>query len=57
MHESGLRSIEVGKASGLWNFMDDVDLPEIPEDLRWMPSPVPLRFRRDQRLEQAPCGG
>ena len=34
MHESGLRSIEAGKASGLWNFMDDVDRLEIPEDLR-----------------------
>jgi uncharacterized protein YdeI (YjbR/CyaY-like superfamily) len=33
MHAHGLRSIEVGKASGLWNFMDDVDRLEIPSDL------------------------
>lgn len=33
MHAHGLRSIEAGKASGLWNFMDDVDRLEIPSDL------------------------
>lgn len=33
MHEAGLKSIEASKASGLWNFMDDVDNLEIPEDL------------------------
>ncbi|WP_345894606.1 hypothetical protein, partial [Phaeodactylibacter xiamenensis] len=25
MHEAGLQSIQSGKESGLWNFMDDVD--------------------------------
>lgn len=34
MHDSGLRSIEASKASGLWNFMDDVDRLEVPTDLR-----------------------
>ena len=33
MHPAGLQSIEAGKASGLWNFMDDVDALIIPEDL------------------------
>ncbi len=33
IHAHGLRSIEAGKASGLWNFMDDVDRLEIPSDL------------------------
>jgi uncharacterized protein YdeI (YjbR/CyaY-like superfamily) len=33
MHEAGLASIEAGKASGLWNFMDDVDNLIIPNDL------------------------
>ena len=34
MHQSGLDSIQQGKSSGLWNFMDDVDNLVIPEDLR-----------------------
>ena len=34
MHESGLKSIEDSKLSGLWNFMDDVDNLIIPTDLR-----------------------
>ena len=33
MHESGLKSIEISKSNGLWNFMDDVDNLIIPEDL------------------------
>lgn len=33
MHTHGLRSIEASKASGLWNFMDDVDRLDIPSDL------------------------
>lgn len=33
MHESGIRSVEEGKASGLWSFMDDVDALIIPDDL------------------------
>lgn len=33
MHQSGLLSIEAGKQSGLWNFMDDVDQLIIPKDL------------------------
>ncbi len=33
MHESGLRSIEISKRNGLWDFMDDVDNLIIPEDL------------------------
>ena len=33
MHESGYRSIEIAKKKGLWNFMDDVDNLEIPDDL------------------------
>ena len=34
MHPSGLKAIEASKASGLWDFMADVDRLEIPEDLR-----------------------
>ena len=34
MHQSGLDSIKQGKASGLWNFMDDVDKLIIPKDLK-----------------------
>ena len=34
MHESGLKSIEYSKLSGLWNFMDDIDNLIIPKDLR-----------------------
>ncbi|MDC0468342.1 YdeI/OmpD-associated family protein [Bacteroidia bacterium] len=34
MHQSGLDSIKKGKKSGLWNFMDDVDNLEIPDDLK-----------------------
>ena len=33
MHESGLLSIEISKAKGLWNFMDDVDNLIVPDDL------------------------
>jgi uncharacterized protein YdeI (YjbR/CyaY-like superfamily) len=33
MHEAGLQSIQSGKESGLWNFMDDVDNLVIPNDL------------------------
>ena len=33
MHESGLKSITVSKASGLWDFMDDVDYLIVPKDL------------------------
>ncbi|MEM7657965.1 MAG: YdeI/OmpD-associated family protein [Bacteroidota bacterium] len=33
MHPSGLQSIEDAKASGLWNFMDDVDQLIVPKDL------------------------
>lgn len=33
MHESGLKAIEVSKANGLWDFMDDVDRLIVPEDL------------------------
>ena len=33
MQAPGLTSIAEGKASGLWNFMDDVDQLIIPEDL------------------------
>jgi uncharacterized protein YdeI (YjbR/CyaY-like superfamily) len=33
MHASGLRSIELSKENGLWNFMDDVDRLIVPEDL------------------------
>lgn len=34
MHQSGLDLIKKGKESGLWNFMDDVDNLEIPDDLK-----------------------
>jgi uncharacterized protein YdeI (YjbR/CyaY-like superfamily) len=34
MHASGLKSIQDGKKSGLWNFMDDVDQLIIPKDLK-----------------------
>ncbi len=33
MHASGLKSIQEGKESGLWDFMDDVDNLIIPDDL------------------------
>lgn len=33
MHESGLKTIDISKSNGLWNFMDDVDNLVIPEDL------------------------
>ena len=33
MHAAGLASIERGKASGLWTFMDDVDQLIVPDDL------------------------
>ncbi|MEO1537665.1 MAG: YdeI/OmpD-associated family protein [Pseudomonadota bacterium] len=34
MAPSGLASIEAGKASDLWSFMDDVDALIVPDDLR-----------------------
>ena len=34
MHKSGYDSIENAKASGLWNFMDDVDNLIVPNDLQ-----------------------
>lgn len=34
MAPSGFASIEDGKASGLWTFMDDVDALLVPDDLR-----------------------
>ena len=33
MHESGLLAIDISKANGLWNFMDDVDNLIVPDDL------------------------
>lgn len=33
MRPAGLRSVEAGKASGLWTFMDDVDALVVPDDL------------------------
>jgi len=33
MQPSGIKSVEEGKANGLWNFMDDVDALIIPDDL------------------------
>ena len=33
METPGIQSIEAGKQSGLWNFMDDVDALIIPDDL------------------------
>ncbi|MEN2284313.1 YdeI/OmpD-associated family protein [Algoriphagus sp. SE2] len=33
MHVSGFKSIEESKASGLWDFMDDVDNLIVPKDL------------------------
>jgi len=33
LHESGVRSVEDGKKSGLWDFMDDVDDLILPGDL------------------------
>lgn len=33
MAEAGLRSIELSKQAGLWDFMDDVDNLIVPEDL------------------------
>lgn len=34
MQPAGEKSIEAGKASGLWSFMDDVDALIVPDDLR-----------------------
>ncbi|MFA0965053.1 YdeI family protein [Roseivirga sp. BDSF3-8] len=34
MHDAGLKSIEASKASGLWDFMNDVDNLVIPTDLQ-----------------------
>ena len=34
MHAAGQASIDHGKASGLWHFMDDVDALILPEDLK-----------------------
>lgn len=34
MHEAGLASIEEGKSTGLWHFMDDVDALIAPDDLK-----------------------
>ena len=34
MHGAGQASIDRGKASGLWHFMDDVDALILPEDLK-----------------------
>jgi uncharacterized protein YdeI (YjbR/CyaY-like superfamily) len=34
MHQSGLASIQAGKDSGLWNFLDDVDNLVVPNDLQ-----------------------
>jgi len=34
MHAAGQASIDRGKASGLWHFMDDVDALILPEDLK-----------------------
>lgn len=33
MHEAGLKSIEISKQKGLWDFMDDVDQLIVPKDL------------------------
>jgi uncharacterized protein YdeI (YjbR/CyaY-like superfamily) len=33
MHESGLKAFERSKASGLWDFMEDVDQLMVPKDL------------------------
>jgi len=33
MRPAGLRSVEAGKTSGLWTFMDDVDALLVPDDL------------------------
>lgn len=33
MHEAGLKTIEISKSNGLWNFMDDVDNLVVPDDL------------------------
>lgn len=33
MHDAGLLSIQTGKESGLWDFMDDVDNLVVPDDL------------------------
>lgn len=34
MRPSGRESVEAGKASGLWTFMDDVDALIVPDDLQ-----------------------
>lgn len=34
MHPSGMHCVEVSKANGLWNFMDDVDNLLVPDDLK-----------------------
>lgn len=35
MHTAGIRSVEAGKRSGSWSFMDDVDALIVPDDLRF----------------------
>ena len=41
MQESGYKSIELSKASGLWDFLDDVDNLIIPDDLASALSKLP----------------
>jgi len=41
MHESGLKSIEISKSNGMWNYMDDVDNLVIPDDLARALSQLP----------------
>ena len=44
MSQAGLNSIEAGKKSGLWNFMDDVDALIIPPDLEKALKENPMAF-------------
>jgi uncharacterized protein YdeI (YjbR/CyaY-like superfamily) len=42
IHESGLKSIEIGKQNGSWESLDSVDNLEIPQDLQLAFSTNPL---------------
>ena len=44
MHLAGLKSIEIAKSKGLWNFMDDVDSLIIPKDLEESLKEIPDAF-------------
>ncbi len=57
MHEAGLQSVEDGKASGLWTFMDDLDALIPPDDLiAALPTAPPAleRFETSPPVDPSP---